>query len=145
MQRRKDIFGPDAEDFRPERWEEGLRAGYVSPPPLLTYSTSRLVCSSLCHTIALPTDHTYITQKQKSNIKLTFKLIRWEYVPFHGGPRICLGQQFALTQMSYTVFKFFQVFKSIESRDDGPLLVKTNITACFANGCLIAAVPVGGR
>lgn len=25
----------------------------------------------------------------------------WTYTPFHGGPRICVGQNFALTEMSY--------------------------------------------
>ncbi|KAH8156021.1 hypothetical protein CIB48_g12226 [Xylaria polymorpha] len=48
MHRRKDIFGEDADEFRPERWE-GLRVTH-------------------------------------------------EYLPFNAGPRICIGQQFALTQ-----------------------------------------------
>jgi cytochrome P450 len=26
----------------------------------------------------------------------------WTYIPFNGGPRICIGQQYALTQMAYT-------------------------------------------
>ena len=43
MHRRKDIYGADAEDFMPERWEK-LRPG-------------------------------------------------WEYLPFNGGPRICLGRK----------------------------------------------------
>lgn len=43
MHRRKDLFGEDAEEFKPERWET-LRPG-------------------------------------------------WEYLPFNGGPRICIGRQ----------------------------------------------------
>ncbi|KAK4692044.1 hypothetical protein P7C71_g5080, partial [Lecanoromycetidae sp. Uapishka_2] len=51
MHRRKDLFGDDAEEFKPERWlddsqsgEKGLRVG-------------------------------------------------WEYLPFNGGPRICIGRK----------------------------------------------------
>ena len=44
MHRRKDIYGEDAMEFRPERW----------------------VGSELAN-------------------------IRWAYVPFHAGPRVCLG------------------------------------------------------
>ena len=43
MHRRKDLFGEDAEEFKPERWET-LRPG-------------------------------------------------WEYLPFNGGPRICIGRK----------------------------------------------------
>lgn len=75
MHRRKDYYGPDAEEFRPERWlddpvsgKKGLRPG-------------------------------------------------WEYLPFNGGARICLGQQFALTEASYTTARLCQVFSGIESRD----------------------------
>lgn len=78
----------------------------------------------------------------RSNHSSSLESFRWEYIPFHGGPRICLGQQFALTQMSYTLYKFFQVFKSIEARDaELPLRVKTNLTASFADGCSISVVP----
>ncbi len=50
MHRRKDLFGEDAEEFRPERWIDhdgvkGLRIG-------------------------------------------------WEYLPFHGGPRVCIGRKY---------------------------------------------------
>ncbi|KAK3331020.1 cytochrome P450 [Apodospora peruviana] len=90
LQRRKDIFGPDADEFRPERWDDHVRVG-------------------------------------------------WEYIPFHGGPRVCLGQQFALTQMAYTLFRFFKAFRSIEARENGSMLIKTNITISLAEGCLIGA------
>ena len=43
MQRRKDLYGEDADEFKPERWET-LRPG-------------------------------------------------WEYLPFNGGPRICIGRK----------------------------------------------------
>ena len=46
MHRRKDFYGDDAEEFKPERWET-LRPG-------------------------------------------------WEYLPFNGGPRICIGRIHAL-------------------------------------------------
>ncbi|KAH6855194.1 glycosyl hydrolase family 76-domain-containing protein [Chaetomium sp. MPI-CAGE-AT-0009] len=88
LHRNKDVFGPDADEFRPERWESDLR-------------------------------------------------VSWEYIPFSGGPRICLGQQFALTQIAYTLFRFFRTFRAIESRDSGPYLLRTNLTISFPYGCLV--------
>ena len=64
MHRRKDIWGPDADEFKPERFQ-GRRQG-------------------------------------------------WEYLPFNGGPRICIGQQFALTEASYVVVRLLQKFDRIE-------------------------------
>ena len=71
MQRRRDIWGQDAEEFRPERWQ-GLKAG-------------------------------------------------WEYLPFNGGPRICLGQQFALTEAGYVIVRMLQRYDKIENLDPKPL------------------------
>lgn len=43
----------------------------------------------------------------------------WTYVPFNGGPRICIGQQFALTEMGYTLVRLFQRFETVENRMHG--------------------------
>lgn len=52
MHRRPDLYGMDAELFRPERWDEDM-------PMNLS----------------------------KTNAK-------WGYLPFNGGPRICIGSKF---------------------------------------------------
>lgn len=66
MHRNPTIWGPDAQEFRPERWAD------------------------------------------QQNIP------SWGYLPFNGGPRICLGQQYALTEAGYTVCRLLQTFKDIE-------------------------------
>ncbi|KAL4913284.1 cytochrome P450 [Aspergillus aurantiobrunneus] len=63
-QRRKDLWGEDAEVFNPDRWLD-LRVG-------------------------------------------------WEYLPFNGGPRLCIGQQFALTEAGYVLVRLIQRFDAIE-------------------------------
>jgi cytochrome P450 len=45
----------------------------------------------------------------------------WTYVPFNGGPRICIGQQFALTEMGYTLVRIFQRFEGVQNRMGGEL------------------------
>jgi cytochrome P450 len=42
----------------------------------------------------------------------------WQYIPFNGGPRICIGQQFALTEMGYTLVRLLQRFERIENYMD---------------------------
>ena len=109
MHRRKDYYGEDAEEFKPERWET-LRPG-------------------------------------------------WEYLPFNGGPRICIGrmwllksdrswsradygtEQFALTEASYTTIRLMQEFKSIESRDSGPWVEFLTLTCTGLNGAKVALTP----
>ncbi|CAG8393327.1 unnamed protein product [Penicillium salamii] len=44
----------------------------------------------------------------------------WEYLPFNGGPRICIGQQYALTEASYTVVRLMQHFDTLENADPHP-------------------------
>ncbi|KAI6360269.1 hypothetical protein MCOR25_006769 [Pyricularia grisea] len=38
----------------------------------------------------------------------------WTYVPFNGGPRICVGQNFAMTEMAYILVLLFQKYERIE-------------------------------
>ncbi|EAU35705.1 hypothetical protein ATEG_03903 [Aspergillus terreus NIH2624] len=38
----------------------------------------------------------------------------WDYLPFNGGPRICLGQQFALTEAGYVIVRLLQRFDQVE-------------------------------
>ncbi|TQV93207.1 Cytochrome P450 [Cordyceps javanica] len=45
----------------------------------------------------------------------------WEYLPFNGGPRVCLGQQYALTEAAYVVVRTLQKYGSIENLDPDPV------------------------
>ncbi|TRX97428.1 hypothetical protein FHL15_001706 [Xylaria flabelliformis] len=42
----------------------------------------------------------------------------WEYIPFNGGPRICPGQNFAMTEMAYCMVRMLQKYDRIEYRGD---------------------------
>ncbi|KAL8865833.1 MAG: hypothetical protein Q9174_006669 [Haloplaca sp. 1 TL-2023] len=110
MHRRQDLYGEDAEEFKPERWldqdgKKGLRPG-------------------------------------------------WEYLPFNGGPRICIGrksfqtripkityeslEQFALTEASYISVRLVQEFARIESRDSEPWREKLSLTCTGLGGCKVS-------
>ncbi|KAF7872524.1 hypothetical protein EAF04_003445 [Stromatinia cepivora] len=45
---------------------------------------------------------------------LTWQPKPWQYIPFNGGPRICIGQQFALTEMGYTIVRILQNFDGLQ-------------------------------
>ncbi|EPS27712.1 hypothetical protein PDE_02656 [Penicillium oxalicum 114-2] len=92
MQRRQDIFGADADEYRPERWET-LKPG-------------------------------------------------WAYIPFNGGPRICIGQQFALTEAGYSIVRIMQEFESIESRDNRPFKEALSLTLASFHGAQVGLKPV---
>ncbi|KAG0651618.1 Cytochrome P450 monooxygenase himC [Hyphodiscus hymeniophilus] len=99
MHRRKDIYGEDALEFKPERWapkpegEESLRPA-------------------------------------------------WGYLPFNGGPRVCVGQQFALTEASYAIVRLLQEFAVVEDRDGGPFVEQLSLTMVSANGVKVAVMPI---
>lgn len=94
MHRRTDIYGADALEFRPERWnpEEGLRPG-------------------------------------------------WAYLPFNGGPRICVGQMFALTHAGYAIVRLVQAFKGMVDRDGSEWVEQLSLTVCSAKGVKVGMVP----
>ncbi len=73
MHRRKDLYGEDAEEYRPERWEDSL--------PMYRDEINSA----------------------------------WGYLPFNGGPRVCLGQDFGLMETSYAVVRILQTFSVIEA------------------------------
>lgn len=82
----------------------------------------------------------------------------WEYLPFNGGPRICIGrkcglvacvilvadkvpEQFALTEASYITARLLQEFDGIESRDSEPWQEKILLTCMGLNGCKVSLKP----
>lgn len=63
----------------------------------------------------------------------------WEYLPFNGGPRICLGQQFALTEVGYILSRMVQTYETLESGDHKPLppLYNHALTLCLQEGAWV--------
>lgn len=62
----------------------------------------------------------------------------WNYLPFGGGPRVCLGQQYALTEAYYVTIRMMQRFRKLECRDDEPWMEKLSVTCCSHNGTMVA-------
>ncbi|KAI5838380.1 cytochrome P450 [Morchella snyderi] len=65
----------------------------------------------------------------------------WQYIPFNGGPRICIGQQFALTEMGYTIVRLFQEFEAIESRMTKAQWMQTEIVGSPGEGVVLSFRP----
>jgi len=93
MHHRKDIWGEDAEEFKPERWQ-GKRVG-------------------------------------------------WEYLPFNGGPRICLGQQFALTEAGYVVTRLMQKFDRMMNEDQRDITRHILSVTTSTDGCWVSLHEAG--
>ena len=68
---------------------------------------------------------------------------KWGYLPFNGGPRVCLGMDFALTEAAYTVVRLIQKFPTISlAPDDRVELVgvekqKMTLVVSIEDGCKV--------
>ncbi|KAJ4478450.1 cytochrome P450 [Lentinula aciculospora] len=101
IQRRKDLWGDDADVFRPERWlRRNLNDTNVD--------------------IAVDADVLESSNIQGSDGDGLRKFINdpFIFLPFHAGPRVCLGQNFALNEASYFLVLLLQRFKSFELAED---------------------------
>lgn len=58
--------------------------------------------------------------------------------PFNGGPRLCLGQQNALVEASYTVVRLLQAYDRIEPRDPMPWQEHLAVTLSNLHGTKVA-------
>lgn len=65
-----------------------------------------------------------------------------EYIPFNAGPRICIGQQFALTEMTYVLCRLFQRYERVVSHmgdiDGGSPMLKADIVLSPGQGVRVA-------
>ena len=66
------------------------------------------------------------------------KKLGWAFLPFNGGPRICLGQQFALTEALYVTARLVQMFDSIEGFNKVPAPKMSHLTMSLYDGCNVA-------
>ena len=96
--RRKNIYGVDADEFLPGRWEGDQNK------------------------------------------------FGWAYFPFNGGPRTCLGQDFALMQVSYTIVRLLQAFPNLalplDEPNEAPGTENQRLTLVLssANGCKVTTM-----
>lgn len=73
--------------------------------------------------------------------------IGWAYFPFSGGPRQCLGEDFALMEVSYTVVRLLHTFPSITLPDDetndpvGMERQRLTLVLSCAEGCKVRFSP----
>nr|UYD62319.1 cytochrome P450 [Leptographium qinlingense (nom. inval.)] len=66
----------------------------------------------------------------------------WQFIPFNGGPRICIGQQFALTEMGYVLVRLFQKYERVVSHmgpiDGGYPTLRADIVLTPGDGVHVA-------
>lgn len=65
----------------------------------------------------------------------------WEYIPFNGGPRVCLAQQLVLVEAGYVITRLLREFKGIESRDELPWKEELKLSVRNRWGVKVALIP----
>ncbi|KAK1625382.1 cytochrome P450 [Colletotrichum phormii] len=65
----------------------------------------------------------------------------WEYLPFNGGSRVCPGQKFALTELSYTIARLLQAFSGIENLDPTDWREQLTLSLTLNNGVKVRLHP----
>ncbi|KAL8895763.1 MAG: hypothetical protein Q9192_003459 [Flavoplaca navasiana] len=76
---------------------------------------------------------------------VNLKNIGWGYLPFNGGPRICLGQEFAILEAGYVVVRIVQKFRNLKlGLKDKDVVVGTEnqevtLVVASTNGCRVKA------
>ncbi|CAG8900248.1 unnamed protein product [Penicillium egyptiacum] len=69
--------------------------------------------------------------------------IGWGFMPFHGGPRICLGKEFALTEASHAIIRIIQTFPELRLPPETPIVPPgeekqaLTIVVMSAEGCKV--------
>lgn len=70
----------------------------------------------------------------------------WSFVPFGGGPRVCLGQQFALTEVAFVAVRMLLAFESVRNRDEVWEFVEHyKMTTSSRNGVKVGLVAAASR
>lgn len=63
----------------------------------------------------------------------------WQFIPFNGGPRICIGMNFAMIEIGYTIVRILQEFDQIVDFGNKPIM-KTEIVITPAEGVKVGFV-----